>query len=78
MSSSDSSFSVYGVSCTIQRCWKRRLRKHTLFLFLFSWGGLSGTAGGSTTSCGGSSGTTSRANVQEKVLDILALESLSE
>jgi hypothetical protein len=36
----------------------------------------SGTTSGSTTGSGGASGTTSRANVHEKVLDVLALESL--
>jgi hypothetical protein len=76
MSSSDSSFSVQHVSFTVRILSFGRLQR-TLFLLLLSWRISTASSGaGSTTrgSCWGSTAT--RADVQEQVLDILALESL--
>jgi len=54
-----------------------RLLLLLFLLLLSSWGsGVTTGSGGSTTSSRGGSGTTTGANVQEEVLDILALESL--
>jgi hypothetical protein len=79
MSSSDSSFSVPGVSSgsllAISRRDDRTRGAHTLDLLLLLGLLSSGTtSGGSGTT--GSGGTTTGTNVGQEVLDILALKSL--
>jgi hypothetical protein len=81
MSSSDSSFSVAQVSQMSNLFVLTPFDILTLLLLLLSSrGGLLGrTASRSTTSSrSGSSGTTAGADVQEQVLDVLALEGLGE
>jgi len=59
--------------------WVTHLLLSLLLLFLLLLCSLGGTSSGSTgTSSRGGSGTTTRANVQKKVLDVLALKSLGE
>lgn len=85
MSSSDSSFSVLrcqrivlppGYVCEKTVCRPVGIIERTLFLgLLLGLLSSSGTTGGSATS-GRGGGTTTRADVRQEVLDILALESL--
>lgn len=80
MSSSDSSFSVGWYRQRSRPCIRPFFIaiRLTLLGLLLSGGvsGSSGTASGSTTSSGG--GGTTRADVKEEVLDVLALEGLGE
>ena len=79
MSSSDSSFSI-GKHCQpLRSCrWRCVLFKLTLNLLL-SGGRVSGTtSGGTSGTSGGGGGGTTRANVGQEVLDVLALEGLGE
>jgi hypothetical protein len=76
MSSSDSSFSVQCVS--LANLCVQGLSCRTLFLLLCCWRIITASCGSTgTTSRWGSSSATAGADVQEQVLNILALESLS-
>jgi hypothetical protein len=81
MSSSDSSFSIrtlyqYDV---LQYFSDGGFDELTLLLSSLWCGlGITTSGGGSTTSSWGGSGTTTGANVQEQLLDVLALEGLGE
>ena len=78
MSSSDSSFSVPGVSGYVllanTDAWIWCVRTLSLCLLLGSLSGISTTSSGATGS--GCGGTTTRADGGQELLDILALESL--
>lgn len=77
MSSSDSSFSVQNGQYV--HMLQLQEEKHTLLLLLLLLlsGGL-GTASSRSAAGGSGCGTSARANVQEQVLDVLALKSLSK
>ena len=78
MSSSDSSFSVAEFRQRMRSWQCGQCAKKLTLLLLLSGGLLGGASSGSSTTSGGGGGTATGADVQEELLDVLALEGLGE